>query len=217
MSMYYRLDRDNIINLYRRYENGYESRYSQIIVRTVKSISIQYTADDFFTLRKAIGVHMKSAVRARLRQEFATVEIFNLRAIGIPALFEQKIISKVVQVQQQKTAENEKITAILRAQIAVIEGQGYATVNYTIARANADAKRTVEYARSDGLLRLRQQEAASYNNLQSVLGLNSTELLQFRWAEIAGKLEDTLTTLTDRRMQFLVGFKSPTITVTPST
>jgi hypothetical protein len=54
----------------------------------------------------------------------------------------------------------------------------------------ADASRTIEYARSDGLARLRSQEATSYSALQGALGLNGTELLQFRWAEIAGKLQD---------------------------
>jgi len=182
ISFYFRLDRDAIIMLYKRFENNYYSRYSQVAVRTIKAVSILYTADDFFTLRKIIGVHMKRDLRARLKQEFCTVEIFNLRAVNIPIDFETKIIQKVVQTQLQKTAENEKITAILRAQIAVIEGNGNAIVNYTIAKANADASRTIEFARSDGLARLRQQEAVSYNLLQQTLGLNGTELLQFRWA-----------------------------------
>jgi len=216
LSFYFRLDRDQIINLYKRYEDQYYPRYSQISVRTLKAVTIQYTTVDFFTLRAAIGVHMKRDLRARLKQEFCTVEIFNLRAINIPTDFENKIISKVVQTQQQKTAENQKITAVLRAQIAVIEGNGYAIVNYTIAKASADALRTIEYARSDGLTRLRAQEAISYNNLQNVLGLNGTELLQYRWAEIAGKLDDTLTTLPNRTLSFLVGFASPTITVQQS-
>jgi len=213
LNFYYRLDRDNIINLYKRYEDNWYTRFSQVAVRTIKAVAILYTADDFFTMRKAIGVQMKRDLRARLKLEFATVEIFNLNSIGIPTDFENKIVSKVVQTQLAKTAENEKITAILRAQISVIEGSGSAIVNYTIAKANADASRTIEYARSDGLARLRSQEATSYSALQSALGLNGTELLQFRWAEIAGKLQDTLSTLTTRDMTFLVGFKNPIISV----
>jgi len=214
VSYYFRLQRDNVINLYKRYEDSWYSRYSQVAVRTLKAVAILYTADDFFTTRKAIGVHMKRDLRARLKLEFADVEIFNLRAIGIPTDFENKIISKVVQTQQQKTAENQKITAILRAQIAVIEGSGNATVNYTLAQANAKASLTIENARSDGIARLRAQEATSYAALQTTLGLNGTQLLKFRWAEIAGKLQDTLSTLTSRSMKFLVGFKNPVISVT---
>lgn len=51
----------------------------------------------------------------------------------------------------------------------MITGTGDATVNYTLAVANANAERTIQNAISLGQQRLRTQEAESYKQLQQAL------------------------------------------------
>jgi len=206
IDFWYRLDRQYILNIYHRYGTDWGTVLNKIAVDAIKQIVVLYTAEDFFNKRNQIGVDMKNAVRARYTQEHVLLDILNLRRVGIPDRFEVKIVDKVIQGQLSQTALNIAATNDLRASIAVLRGQGNATVITTLAQATAKATQLIESAKSIGLSRLRQQEAASYQRLQEALGMNGTELLQYRWSQIMGNLEQDLTA--KRALKFMVGFQN---------
>jgi len=213
-SFYYRLERDKIVDLYARYGKDYADRYEQIALAVIKGSSVQYTADQFFSDRLLINTNVTDRLRLRLREEFATVELVNMRQITVPARFDAKILDKVVTVQQQLTAENEKNISIGRAEIDVIRGEGAAQVNLTLSRANADRSLLVAQAEANGLAALRLQESMSYQMLQAALGMNATELLQYRWAQLANRLESSnQDDQSKQTLQYVVGFDAPLITV----
>jgi len=214
ISFFYRLQRDNLVELYRRYGQGYDAVFYNIGIVTLKSVTIQYTAVDFFTKRREIGARMKSALRARLLEEFATVDFFNLGTVGVPQEFESKILTKVVTNQQANIAVFTQQVNELLAQILLIQAQGSGAVNYTVAKANADASRVTNNAISLGSRNLRSQEALSYSQLQNALGLTGQKLLAYRWAQLMNKLPGTGPT--SRNLQFFVGFKQAAIQVQPS-
>jgi hypothetical protein len=213
ISFYYRLQRNNLVELYRRYGQGYDAVFYNIGIVTLKSVTIQYTAVDFFTKRREIGARMKSALRARLLEEFATVDFFNLETVDVPDAFEQKILNKVVTNQQANIAVFTKRVNELEAQILLIQAKGTGAVNYTVAKANADASRVTNNAISLGSKYLRSQEAQSYAQLQNALGLSGQKLLAYRWAQLMNKLPDTGPAR--RNLQFFVGFKQAAIQVQP--
>lgn len=203
LSFYYKLQRDQLVNFYLRYGQDWKSQITRIAIRSIKQISIKYSTEEFFLKRQIIGDDMRETLRTRLAQEFVDLEVFSLRGINIPDDFEAKIVDKVVTTQNVKTEINLAATAQLRAQIEVIKGQGDADVGLTLALARAESIKTVETAKSDGRKALRQQEAASYNLLNAALGFNSSDLVQYRFAQ----LTDTLSKRTTP-VNFVVGFDS---------
>jgi len=222
VSWWYRLQRNHVIDIYHRYNDDFHSRLIQIGVGMVKEVCSNYTAEDFFLKRRQIGGSMLDFMRARYEQEWATIEIFNLRKIGIPSRFEDKVIEKVVTAQHQKTAVNVREIALRQSAINVILGDGQARINQTQFEADATGALLVARAQASGLLSLRQQEASSYAALQDVLGLDAHGLLQYRWAQTANKLtsarDGSSSSSSDgsNGVSFMVGFSSPIVKVRTS-
>jgi len=215
ISFGFKIDRNRVIDIYRRYDHDYAEVFAQIAVAVVKDVAIRYEASDFFVNRRAIAEQMKRTLRVRLKEEYATLEVFNLRGIDIPDKFERKIVEKVVQAQEERTAEEIRLTNVLRAKIEVIKARGDAQINLTLSTAQAERKRLIQEATSLGQAKLREQEAISYQSLQSALGLPGENLLKYRWAQIMDKLEESNADLPrPRKLEFIVGFKSPSLEVT---
>lgn len=198
----YRLQQDGIINLFKRYgDDEWILRLRQIAVRILKRVTIQYTAVDFFENRRKIEDHMRADLRARFQEEWVRLEIFSLRSIDVPDEFERKILNKLIWAQQQQTALQIKQTQILRAKINVMEGQGNATVNLTIANARASQAEAIQQARALAASLVTRQEAASFANASNILGFNGSEVVQYR-------LNQLLQSLDKRDSKFLLGLQS---------
>lgn len=210
LGFYYRLDRDKIVDIYQRYNQDYHTRMTQIAIRAIKEVTIQYEAQDYFLLRKIIGDHMSRALFKRMREEDMIVELFALRAIDIPDMFERKVVSKVVKLQEQKTANNKKTVAVLKADIEVARGTGRALVNTYIAKANAEKYKTIELAKATGNQLILDQQASSYAALMTELGLGAQDLLKFRFAQLMGTVQTT-----DRKVSVSLGFSAAALSVTP--
>jgi len=201
MSLMYRLQREEVVNLYRRYKQDYHSRLEQITIRTVKKVSIQYTAEDFFRRRGTIGAHMRSELRIRLNQEFCTLEIFNLRRITIPEEFEAKVISKQIQEQIRQTRVYEKNTSLLRARKNIILGVTDANISLAINSARALQNEKIQIADARALRDVSSQEAASYDFVQSLIGISGSKILQYRYSKLMETLEQT--NITQRNLENL--------------
>lgn len=202
LSLMYRLERAKVIHIYKRYEEDFKSRIVQIVIRTAKKVSIQYTATEFFIIRRTIGEHMRAEMRRRLAKEWVTLELFNLREIKIPLLFENKIISKQSWEQKRKTQGWMNQTAVKRADITVIQGKVQAEIVYLKTKARAERDQDIEKARADALEKITKQEAMSYNKMQTELGLPGTRILQFKYGQLMWKLEQAVS---KRNLQFIIG------------
>jgi len=213
MSMMYRLERSNIIKLYKRYELDYAQRMKQIAIRVAKKVSIQYTAEEFFKTRNLISTHMQSELRRRFKLEFITLELFNLRAIDIPTKFENKVVEKQIWEQKYKTREFEKETAIRRAEITIIQQVTAAKVDRLIAEANALRTQKVELARAEALKKIAEQEARSYSLVQANLGIDGKGLLQYRYSQLMEKLQDPSL---NRKLNFVIGLKNALLNIKAS-
>jgi len=204
LSLMYRLERHNIIKLYKRYKEDYKSRYKQIIVRACKKVSIQYTAEDFFTKRNLVGTHMRSELRRRMKQEFATLEIFNLRKIDIPAKFEQKVVEKQIVQQGKQTRIYQKETAVKRAEITIRQQVALAVVHLKIENATAIRDQRIEKAKAEALLAVALQEAKSYNDVQTELDVPGNMILKYRFSQMMESLD---VDGKSRNVQYFIGLK----------
>jgi len=205
LSLMYRLERKDIVSLYKRYALDYHQRLIQICIRTAKKVSIQYTAEEFFQIRRVIGEHMRAEMRRRLATEYVSLELFNLREIAIPNTFEQKVIAKQIEQQKVKTKEFMKETAIRRAATTVLFGITDAQVSLLRANATAERNVRVEKAKSVALQQIAEQEAISYSDLQSALGLSALDLLKYRYAQLMAGLEDPAKA---RNLKYIIGLQS---------
>jgi len=201
MSLMYRLEREQIVLLYKRYKQDYHSRLEQITIRTVKKVSIQYTAEDFFQRRGTIGDHMRSELRLRLAQEYCTLEIFNLRKITIPEEFERKVISKQIKEQIRQTRVYEKNTSLLRARKNIILGVTDANISLAVNSARALQNEKIQIANAHAMRDLTSQEAASYDLVQNLLGISGSKILQYRYSKLMETLEQS--NITDRNLDNL--------------
>lgn len=208
VSVDYRLERDNLYNLYRRYGEDYHTRLIQATIKAIKLVTIQYEATDFFTSRDQIGDEMKASVSERFDKEFVTLELFNLRNIDLPNGFEQKVVDKVVERQKVQIGLNLKEISLINANITVIRGEGDAEVDEILATANAESAVITQNALSENIKRLRQAEALAYKDFISRLGIQGKDLLSFKWGQEQSRLaQDRLT------WEFMVGLESPVLSV----
>lgn len=203
MNFYYRIERDQIIQLYRRYGEDYHQRYKVIALSVIKKVTTLYEATEFFLERQQITAHIKLALQQRFSIEFATVELFNLRQINVPDMFESKIIDKVVKAQEYQTALNIAKTAVLRAEVDVIRREGTAAVNLKLARARAESQRDIEFAKARAIAQLATAESESYAKLASELGLSPAQSTKYRYAQTLTAVEEGVT---GRSTNFILGF-----------
>lgn len=201
LGFFYRLDRDKIVDIYERYDQDYHQRMVQIATRSIKQVTIQYEATNFFEDRLEIGQHMSRELRARMAEEDMIMELFALRAVDIPDMFEAKVVSKVVKLQEKKTALHRKDTASERANIAVEEGNGQALVDERVSKATAQATRIVETAKANGLQSIAEEEATSFSQLASALDMTPAEFQKFRWSQLLSTIDSP-----DREMSVGIGF-----------
>lgn len=210
LGFYYRLDRDMLVDIYKRHSDDYNSRIVQIAIRSIKEVTIQYEATDFFEQRKRIGDHMSRDLRKRMREEYVFVELFALRAVDIPDLFEAKVVNKVVKLQEKKTMTNKMLVSVQRAEITVVRGNGQAMADRAIAEAEASRVETVETAKANGNEMLLNQEALSYQKLSNVLGMNAMDLVKYRYSQLVNDVETA-----NRTVTINVGFDAAGLSVSP--
>jgi len=211
LSFMFQIDRSHVYDLWRKYRTDYRLSLLRIASRTLKEVATKYTTVTFFTERKTIGADMKKTLRERMKEEYVSIEQFNLRSIDLPDNFEYKIEDKVIQAQEYKTAQNEKITAAKRAQLQVIQAEATANVTVILAEAHATELRIVEKAKSSRFEQLRKQEAESYSLLGDATNLNGTHLLNYRFSQLASEVSQTEEGSEEKNVHLYVGFDSPIV------
>jgi len=209
LGFYYALEREEMINIYKKYGEDYHVRFRQYAVKALKEVTIQYEAEDFFLIRRQIGDHMLAQLRATYRKENLSVELFALREIKIPSEFEKKVISKVVEKQKYYTELRQKEIALATAAITVLQGQGAARIRLVKAQATALSEVVIANAEQSGKQLVYEQEADSYGNLSSTLGLNSEQLLNYQFAKFMGNVDSK------RKIpsSFMIGFETPLLQI----
>lgn len=209
VGFYYRLNRTRVSDIYSKYGKDYHNRLTQIAVRSIKAVTIQYEATEFFEVRQNIGTHMLMQLRESFRNEYVTVELFALREISIPNNFEAKVVQKVVEAQARYTEEWIRDSVLAQANITVLQGQGEASVNLITANANAAATIVVAKAEADGLKLVSEQQAATFSELATTLELAPQDLLKYRFAKIKGEMQHAHET----SLSLILGFDNPVLQV----
>jgi regulator of protease activity HflC (stomatin/prohibitin superfamily) len=165
--------------LYKLFNENYSDKLVRIAQSTLKNTAVLFNTTEYFTRRKEIAARMANNVDLEFRKVFASVVLLQLRGIGLPSGFEQRLVDNVVALQEQTKAVFEKQLAIVDAQTQVIEARAQGQITEILGQANADALRIRERGSADGTRLLVDIEAESYKLLRSELGLTNEQLFQY--------------------------------------
>ena len=140
MSLYYRLKFDQLYNLYSKFEEKYEPQLIRIAQSTIKNTAVKFSTEDYFSNRNDIRELMKEdLIKAFSEQAFAEVHFIQLRGMGLPQQFEDRLIDLEVVVQEQTKAVFDKEVAIVEAQTQVIEAAAQGQITEILGQAKADS------------------------------------------------------------------------------
>lgn len=182
LNIEYKLNRTGLHDLWRKYDEDYNSRLRNKAVQAIKKITIQYEAVDFFEKRDEIGYRIEQSVKEKFAEENLRVWIVNMRKITLPFEFEQKIIDKVVEEQNLQIAKNKADIVLVQAKISVITGDGDAQVNEILQFAEAAADQIQQDALSIGKRDFRQAESDAYKSFAQTLDLGREDILRYLWS-----------------------------------
>lgn len=201
-SVQFRLRNSTLIQLYRDFGVAYRTRYAQAVTSAIQ-LKLQDAAnnvavDDFYAQRAYINRLALEATTAALSPKGADVVGLQIRRVTLPADTERAIVTKLVSLQAQETAENIKRQALINSQTAVLvqtvqqaidlyvnnQTQTAAVVtNTAAARAKSIELQAAStaYAVFGSTLSFSNGDLLKYLQLKNVLQLpvNSTVLAQF--------------------------------------
>ena len=100
VAFHYRIQKDNILELYSTFAMEYEDRYVGQARTTLRDVASFYNAIEFFNNRTIIGDIMEQYLQIDLEGMFADVVFFQMREIDLPDEFEEAL--KQVQIAQQQ-------------------------------------------------------------------------------------------------------------------
>lgn len=199
VSVFYRLKPDEVIEVYQRDNQQYDARLSDLATGAIKGTTEDFvTAEDWYQNRTEIGDAMFNAVVANFDDKNVIVDRVGLRNVAFQPTFEDKILDKVVKIEETNQAT-------IDGQIIAIEAQRDFDVNQIdlatqllSSQASALASQTVAAAEAEATRIRIQAEADAYALLKSDLGLTDDEVLYYIWTrKIAEDSSATLITNLD--------------------
>lgn len=123
-SVQFRLRNNTLIQLYREFGTAYRTRYSQAVTSAIQLKLQDSTAgvavDDFYARRDYINSLAFEAAAGALNPRGADVVGLQIRRVTLPADTERAIVTKLVSLQAQETAENVKQQLLINSQTAVL-------------------------------------------------------------------------------------------------
>lgn len=142
----YHLARDQLPALYKLANINYESIFLKIARDTLLKAAAEYTAQEYWEERPAIGAEMFKRVNTALMTSHATCTGLQIMIIELPDQYEQSIVTTQVQKQGVKTKRNQQQAALIRAQIGVLIADYQNNITVTLSTATANAALTVQSA-----------------------------------------------------------------------
>jgi len=180
VSLYYRLKFDQLYNLYSKFEEKYEPQLIRIAQSTIKNTAVKFSTEDYFSNRNDIRELMKEdLIKAFSEQAFAEVHFIQLRGMGLPQQFEDRLIDLEVVVQEQTKAVFDKEVAIVEAQTQVIEAAAQGQITEILGQAKADSLLIREQGVANGTSLIVGIETETYDLLREELGFTNEQLQNY--------------------------------------
>jgi len=204
VSFQYKLQVDNVAELYVEYLNEYEMQYVRVARDALRDAVSLYTAIEFFNNRTVIGDYMEEVLTEELAVYYADVVALQLRRVDLPDTFEAALENVEVARQDYEVALREQEAAVVRAETSIIEAEALAQINIIEASANAESLIIYTSAVAEALNITIVAEADALYALQQTLGLNNTELLTYLWIKAVTEHDSSMLIIGESTPEILV-------------
>jgi len=192
VSLQYRLMLGSLGDLYSNYQTNYKAKLLTTAESTIKNVaSSRFAVQDYFEIRQQISDVLHAACNLKFQEDFAFVELFQLRNINPPDQTETYIVLTLVTQEQQNQADQVKLSDLRRADVSNLVQTTQVTIDKFInAQAQADASILISnaQARSNEIALAAYGEAYSYMRTQ--LNFTSQDLLTHIFYETMRSLQD---------------------------
>jgi regulator of protease activity HflC (stomatin/prohibitin superfamily) len=192
LSFQYRLRKADILILYGTFALDYEARFIGQARTSLRDVTSNYNAIEFFNNRTIIGDRMFEYLITELDEMFADVVYFQLREIDLPDEFEEALKQVQIAQQQYQIALYEQQAAIVNAETAIIEAQANANITILTAEAEAEAYIINMEAQATALNITLTAERMAYYAMGQQLNLTSTELLALLWIMVIQEHDESM-------------------------
>lgn len=190
----YSLNASSLITLFRSFGINYHTRFVAAAASAVPaSVSTGVNVSDFYANRARVTSLAFNAVRNALSPLGATVHDLQIRQVTLPTQVETQIVGTMVANQRARTASNEQVQRQINAQITVVVGQINQEID--LFQSNQTQSANIITTRTAATSKQLQLDSASqaYTAFGSVLGFNTTELLQYLYLRNTRNLPDPAT------------------------
>lgn len=182
LSFQYQLKMESIYDLYTTLGEGdeFHKTYVRIAIDRLTEIATEYTANQFFTERTAIGKNMEKVLRDDFEQRlYATVHSFQLRAVSLPKEFESAIQRTEVMKQERQVAEAEQNSTRVSMETLLMQATRRTQVRDKKANAYAQSVMLENTADIEQFTVSQEKAADSYGQVLSQLDSSEPDLLKY--------------------------------------
>jgi len=180
ISLQYRLRRDDVGLLYRRFNLAYEQVFVSALREKLIQTASQYNARDLWFKRADFGTFMQSTINNSLWQLHAECWGLQVLIVDLPDNFEKSITETQVQKQLMRTREMEQQSKTIHAMTNVIEADFGKQVRTIIAQGQANYTLITKSAHAEAQQHKIDAEAAVMNQALYTLGLISEDLVLYQ-------------------------------------
>jgi regulator of protease activity HflC (stomatin/prohibitin superfamily) len=199
-SLQYQYNRDDLIDKILMEFSSVSNFNGFLFDRMISSIvnsCLAYNAEEYYTERSSIDRYVYNQLIIDINEYNlgANVGFFQLINIQFPIQISNAIDEKQNIEQEALTAKNERATKLTEANTKKLEMERQADIQ--IINANTVANVTLNQAMSNSQIQqvLWENRAYTYAHADEVLGLNSTELVEYVQADLISKSDNLLTNL----------------------
>jgi len=160
LTYFYRIQKENITQLYNKFGLNYRSKILSLSQSTLKNTAIIYSIDDYLTNREMITSAMKTNVSKTLENIWIDVDELQLHEVLFPEVVKTKYLDAAIQLQTNAKMEYEQDADLIRQ----------------------ETSRLVELVNADKMIVVAEAEA-NYNKITEFANVNATELIETAEAE----------------------------------
>jgi regulator of protease activity HflC (stomatin/prohibitin superfamily) len=184
ISFQYRLQVENLVPLYRRYETNYKSKFITIAESKLKEmVGGEFIPEDYYTQRERVAEVLQAALNARFREDFGTVEFFQILEVQPPVQTDARIIATLVAGEQILLKQFEQAATLKREDIKVVLSTKQQQARIAQAEARSTAKVVVAEAEAKAITIKADATANSYKVYKDAFNLTNAELLRLMFLE----------------------------------
>ena len=175
VTFFYRIQKENIENLYNKFGTNYRSKILSLSQSTLKNTAILYSIDDYLTKRSIITKSIKTNVTATLNNIWIDVDELQLHEVLFPEVVNNKYLDAAVQLQVNSKMEYEqdaelirqetsRLVEVINANETLVLAEAEANYNIITQLADVNATQMIETAKTEEL-KLKQIAMAQQSKL----------------------------------------------------